>query len=234
MLGVRDRRAHERDLEHARHVQVVDVGALAPQQRRVLDPPYRERRRTTRRRTRCVAVIWRASCRRRRRRVVEGAPRRAPAPGGGGTPASALRSVGGSVPSSATSAACSARRRRRASAGLDRGRRAPGVEPMLTSATPGSSPPTAATPTIAQSWARRLNFWNAQPGAGGLRHPHLGDHLVGRERGLEEPLEEVVGRDRALAAAPPRDDRAARARARTAGRSDAGSPCASEPPSVPR
>jgi len=30
---------------------------------------------------------------------------------------------------------------------------------MFTSATPGSSPMTAATPTIAQSWARRLNFW---------------------------------------------------------------------------
>ena len=38
-----------------------------------------------------------------------------------------------------------------------------GVEPMFTSATPGASPPTAATPTIAQSCARRLNFWNAQP-----------------------------------------------------------------------
>ena len=38
-----------------------------------------------------------------------------------------------------------------------------GVEPMFTSATPGVSPPTAATPTIAQSCARRLNFSNAQP-----------------------------------------------------------------------
>ena len=77
-----------------------------------------------------------------------------------------------------------------------------GVEPMLTSATPGSSPPTAATPTIAQSCARRLNFSNAQPAPLVLRHPDLGDHLVGRERGLEEALEEVVGRDRALAAGP--------------------------------
>ena len=34
---------------------------------------------------------------------------------------------------------------------------------MFTNATPGASPPTAATPTMAQSWARRLNFSNAQP-----------------------------------------------------------------------
>ena len=33
-----------------------------------------------------------------------------------------------------------------------------GVEPMLTRLTP--APPSAtATPTMAQSWARRLNFW---------------------------------------------------------------------------
>ena len=89
-----------------------------------------------------------------------------------------------------------------------------GVEPMFTSATPGSSPPTAATPTIAQSWARRLNFSNAQPGAVGLGHPDLGDHLVGCERGLEEALEEVVGGDHALTATGPRTTmRAARGRA---------------------
>ena len=34
---------------------------------------------------------------------------------------------------------------------------------MLTRATPGRGPVTAATPTMAQSWARRLNFWNDQP-----------------------------------------------------------------------
>ena len=39
-----------------------------------------------------------------------------------------------------------------------------GVEPMLTSATPLSPLLRhAATPTMAQSWARRLNFWKLQP-----------------------------------------------------------------------
>ena len=34
---------------------------------------------------------------------------------------------------------------------------------MFTSATPVVPFRTAATPTMAQSWARRLNFWNDQP-----------------------------------------------------------------------
>ena len=39
-----------------------------------------------------------------------------------------------------------------------------GVEPMLTRPTPASPlRRQAATPTIAQSWARRLNFWKLQP-----------------------------------------------------------------------
>ena len=64
---------------------------------------------------------------------------------------------------------------------------------MLTSPTPLSPlRRQAATPTIAQSWARRLNFWKFQPGAVHLRNADLGQHLVGRQRGLQETLEEVA------------------------------------------
>ena len=38
-----------------------------------------------------------------------------------------------------------------------------GVEPMFTRPMPVVPLRTAATPTMAQSWARRLNFWNDQP-----------------------------------------------------------------------
>ncbi len=55
-------------------------------------------------------------------------------------------------------------------AGRPRPRRpAAAATPMLTRPTPGPPAPsvsTAATPTIAQSWARRLNFSNAQPTPG--------------------------------------------------------------------
>ena len=37
-----------------------------------------------------------------------------------------------------------------------------GVDPMFTIPMPGLSPACSAQPTIAQSWARRLNFWYAQ------------------------------------------------------------------------
>src|SRR5207248_221791 len=47
------------------------------------------------------------------------------------------------------------------------------------------------------------------PRAIGLAQAHLGDHFIGRERGLEETLEEVGRRDRALTAGAASDDRAA-------------------------
>ena len=89
-----------------------------------------------------------------------------------------------------------------------------GVEPMLTSAT--WVPPftrAATAPTIAQSWARRLNFSYAKPAAPLLRHLDLGEQLVGRERGLEEALEEVGRRDRARRRPGPATRTSRRARA---------------------
>ena len=80
---------------------------------------------------------------------------------------------------------------------------------MLTSAMPVLPLRTAATPTIAQSCARRLNFWNDHPAPGTFGHADLGEQLVGGERRLEEAGEEVAGRDRALALARPRHERAA-------------------------
>ena len=94
-----------------------------------------------------------------------------------------------------------------------------GVLPMFTSATPGRSPPTAATPTIAQSWARRVNFSNAHPAPA-----HLGTRTSviissGCERRLEEPEEEVVRRDPAGAVGPAHGDAATeRERPRPGGR----------------
>jgi hypothetical protein len=45
------------------------------------------------------------------------------------------------------------------------------------------------------------------PGVGDGRDPDLDQHLVGRQRGLQEPGEEVVDRDLPFAAGPPRDER---------------------------
>ncbi len=77
-----------------------------------------------------------------------------------------------------------------------------GVPPMLTRAT---LPSCAAQPTMAQSSPRWANFWNDQPGRGGLRHPDLGEQLVGLQRGLEQALEEPADLDLPLAARPARD-----------------------------
>ena len=101
---------------------------------------------------------------------------------------------------------------------------------MLTSAMPVLPLRTAATPTIAQSCARRLNFWNDQPAPGTFGHADLGEQLVGGERRLEEAGEEVAGRDRALAACSTGATSVPPSASTTAGRSDAGSPWASEPP----
>ena len=67
---------------------------------------------------------------------------------------------------------------------------------MLTSPTPAWSPLRhAATPTIAQSCARRLNFWKFQPAPFIFGHADLGEDLVGLERRLEERAVEVDRRD---------------------------------------
>ena len=71
----------------------------------------------------------------------------------------------------------------------------------------------AATPTVAQSCARRWYFRYDQPGrVAELRHPDLRQQLSRADRGLEHAGEEVGGRDRPLAAGA--DDRRTRRRAR--------------------
>ena len=56
------------------------------------------------------------------------------------------------------------------------------------------------TPTMAQSWARRLNFWNDQPAPGAFGTRISVSSSVGLQRRLEEAGEEVVDGDGALAA----------------------------------
>ena len=111
-------------------------------------------------------------------------------------------------------------------------RPAPGCWPMLTRAT---ARPCTATPTMAQSMARLVNFWNDQPAApGAARDPDLGEQLIGFQRGLEQALEELRRRRSPGVPDGPRATRVASSARTTAGRSAAGSPCASEPPIVPR
>ena len=88
-------------------------------------------------------------------------------------------------------------------------------------------------PTVAQSWARRFAFRYAQPVEAASFDAGLDEHLVGPERGLEHAREELRGRDHPLSTEPWATSSAPRASI-TAGMSDAGSPCASVPPSVPR
>ena len=103
---------------------------------------------------------------------------------------------------------------------------APAIEPL-------SRWTSAATPTVAQSWARRFAFRYAQPVEAASFGTRLDEHLVGPERGLEHAREELRGRDHPLSTEPWATSSAPRASI-TAGMSDAGSPCASVPPSVPR
>ena len=77
---------------------------------------------------------------------------------------------------------------------------APATEPL-------SRWTSAATPTVAQSCARRLALRYAQP----VESPSFGtrdldEHLAGPERGLEHAGEELGGRHDALAALAPRDE----------------------------
>ena len=93
---------------------------------------------------------------------------------------------------------------------------------------------TATAPTIAQSWARRLNFWYDE-----AVRPVFGTRISvssssGCERGLEEALEELGGRRSVRSPEAPGRRRSASSASSAAGRSDAGSPCATEPPIVPR
>ena len=82
-----------------------------------------------------------------------------------------------------------------------------GVAPMFVSAIaafeidPLSRSATTATPTVAQSWARRAIFTYDQLRVRAeLRHPDLDEHLAFRQRGREDARAEVDGGNRPLAA----------------------------------
>ena len=80
---------------------------------------------------------------------------------------------------------------------------------MLTRAMPVVPLRTAATPTIAQSWARRLNFWNDQPAPATFGTRISVSSSSGASAVSRKPGEEVVGRDLALAPAGRGDERGA-------------------------
>ena len=90
------------------------------------------------------------------------------------------------------------------------------------------------TATIAQSSARRLNFCVARAPAVERRQADLGEDLALGQRGRQVVLEQVGGGDLALARRRPARPPTPSAASSTAGRSEAGSPWASEPPIVPR
>src|SRR5581483_6210461 len=142
----------------------------------------------------------------------------------------ALRSAGGSVPSSATAAASPAEAPDARAASTPLARR--GTEPMLTRATP--VPAMAATPTRAQSWARRVNFWNDQPWPATLGTRTSVSNSLGPRAVSRKPVNRSTA---AISRSPPPGPRATTqppSASTTDGRSDAGSPWASVPPSVPR
>src|ERR1035441_6110127 len=105
-----------------------------------------------------------------------------------------------------------------------------GVDAMLTR--PTESPCTA-TPTMAQSMARLVNFWNDQPAAAGLGTRISVSSSPGSSAVSNRPRKKSPA---AISRAPDRPVATSVAsRARTAaGRSEAGSACASDPPMVPR
>ena len=146
--------------------------------------------------------------------------------------------MGGSSPSAAWAAASAADAppARASSTAVAR----TGVDAMLTSATPAPppldpdpDPLTAATPTMAQSWARRLNFWNDHP-APARRGTRISVSTSSGARAVS--MNPVKNSAAGMVRSPPgpRATRVAPNASTTAGRSDAGSPWANEPPMVPR
>ena len=110
-----------------------------------------------------------------------------------------------------------------------------GVRPMFTSAT--CVPPFDARRDRADDrpvLGAPVELLVREARRAGLGHADLGEQLVGRERGLEEAEEEVGRGDRRARRSGPAPRTSASSASSTAGRSEAGSPCATEPPSVPR
>ena len=96
-------------------------------------------------------------------------------------------------------------RRARRPAPRPRRRRSSGVEPMLTRPTPVRAVArTAATPTMAQSWARRLNFWNDQPAPGTLGTRISVSSSSGSRADSRKPVKKSRRRDRPARRAAPR------------------------------
>ena len=109
-----------------------------------------------------------------------------------------------------------------------------GVEPMLTSAT--CVPPftrVATAPTIAQSCARRLNFSYAKPAAPVLRTWISVSSSSGASAVSRNPWKKSVAATERVPPGPC-NTKVASSASSAAGRSLAGSPCATEPPIVPR
>ena len=85
-----------------------------------------------------------------------------------------------------------------------------GVVPMLTRPTPEAVPfCQAATPTMAQSWARRLNFWKPQVAPFILGTRISVSSSVGSMVDSRKPSEALVGDDRPLTAGAPDHERGA-------------------------
>src|ERR1700722_4729431 len=106
-----------------------------------------------------------------------------------------------------------------------------GVRPMLISAT---DDPWTATPTIAQSILRLVNFWNDQAdGRAGFGTWISVSSSPGPIAVSKIPVKKsAAGTDRVPDA--PLITNVASSASRAAGRSEAESPCATEPPIVPR
>ena len=91
----------------------------------------------------------------------------------------------------------------------------------------------AATPTMAQSWARRLNFWkpHAVPGVFGTRISVSSSSAARADS--RNPVKKSLAAITRSPLPPSATNEASRASS-VAGRSDAGSAWATEPPMVPR
>ena len=107
-----------------------------------------------------------------------------------------------------------------------------GVEPMLTSATACALDGHADDRQVDRPLVELLERPRGR--AGRLGHLDLREQLARLERGLEDALEELRGGHRSRVPPAPRITNVASSASSVAGRSAAASPCATEPPIVPR
>ena len=169
-----------------------------------------------------------------RPRLLERAPRGGRVPGGAESRSLAAWSDGGSVPSAARAAASSIE--------APSSRAPPPSCGRAWSSRPCSS--VRPTPRLTRSRGRLRRRPSPSPALGGsssctttrpteLGHADLHEHLVGCESCFKTPVKNSLAAiERSLP--DPRAMRFAPTATITLGRSDAGSPCASDPPIVPR